>query len=92
MLSTETLHAFVDAELDAVEQQRVARAMACDPGVVAQVREIREIRYWLRAAYPSPDRGHGHEADCRRPLCRLCRLLLGHGQSRPSPDQGTAAA
>jgi intracellular sulfur oxidation DsrE/DsrF family protein len=56
VVSDETLHAFVDGELDALESEKLIARMRDDSALAQRVCELRSLQSMLRVAYATPPR------------------------------------
>lgn len=73
-VSDETLHAFVDGELDAAERETLIARMQADPELAKRVCTLRSLRDMVKLAYAEPPaaRAGGAVAHARRALVQRC--------------------
>ncbi|MGE5318930.1 MAG: hypothetical protein ACM3KD_01995 [Hyphomicrobiaceae bacterium] len=75
-ISDETLHAFVDGELDIAESERLIARMRDDQEVAQRVCALRSLQTMVRLAYVEPPvaKGWKRRAGPRRQLMQRCAL------------------
>ena len=74
VVSNETLHAFVDGELDVAESEKLIARMRDDKELAQRVCALRSLRSMVRLAYAEPpvDEGRQSRAAPRRRLMQRC--------------------
>ncbi|MEW6119393.1 MAG: hypothetical protein AB1593_04815 [Pseudomonadota bacterium] len=83
-VSDETLHAFVDGELDAAEREALLARMQSDPELARRVCTVRSLRDMVKLAYAEPPRVHmgAVSEPARHTMLRRCAfgcLVLSAG-------------
>lgn len=81
-VSDETLHAFVDGELDLGEREALLARLQTEPALAQRVCAIRSMRDMLKLAYAEPPAAQAVPARAQRERVRRCAmgcLVLGAG-------------
>lgn len=73
-VSDDTLHAFVDGELDLADREALLARMQTDPELAQRVCAVRRLRDMVRLAYAAPPAASARAAGLRRPFARRCAL------------------
>jgi anti-sigma factor RsiW len=75
-VSDETLHAFVDGELDVAERERLTVRMQSDPELARRVGAVRALRDMVKLAYDAPPAppSRATSASARRAFAQRCAL------------------